>query len=393
MRSIVVTLATTAGWLSTRSRCCYAFLSVPVVTPSNRYSQDNLFVLNVMLYSSPVGEEVYKEEFVNGVEQSTAPSSLSTMSTTTTTKNTTSSGALVDSEAPTPNGPIDVGAKEKYTVEEAKTFILSVGAISGRGEYAKKIQKESVLTSIAVLEKNNPSPDPCSSEAILGTWELVYSSTELFRSSPFFLAGRAVCTTEDERNRFDWFCTMHRQALAISNIGSVRQVISGTTLTSEFEVKVGSIPFLSDLTPFRYSGGIPLTVDGAIVSTADLTPSASGTDSWDMYMDTVEIKGSNIPGLRQLLDQGLKLQSRLLADFLEQQVPDSIWNYKTPRPKFRVTYLDDRMRVSRDQDENAFVYVKTSTSCDPTEYKSVESDLGLLSLLEGLNDAVTKIYI
>ena len=54
---------------------------------------------------------------------------------------------------------------------------------------------------------------------------------------------------------------MHRAALAISTIGVVRQVIaSDGKLTNEFEVKVGAIPFLSDLTPFRYSGGLPLTI-------------------------------------------------------------------------------------------------------------------------------------
>ena len=33
---------------------------------------------------------------------------------------------------------------------------------------------------------------------LLGTWELVFSDTQLFRSSPFFMAGRAVCKDGQE---------------------------------------------------------------------------------------------------------------------------------------------------------------------------------------------------
>ena len=39
----------------------------------------------------------------------------------------------------------------------------------------------------------------------------------------------------------------------------------------------------------------------------------NGGDSWGLLMDTVEIKGSNIPLLRQLLDGGLRLKTRDLG--------------------------------------------------------------------------------
>merc|ERR1711988_392523 len=91
-----------------------------------------------------------------------------------------------------------------------------------------------------------------------GTWELVYCSTQLFRQSPFFMAGRSTCTTEVQIAQYNWFCDMHRKALAISQIKNVRQIITDTLLISEFEVEVGAIPFLNDFTPFSYSGGWPV---------------------------------------------------------------------------------------------------------------------------------------
>jgi hypothetical protein len=117
-----------------------------------------------------------------------------------------------------------------------------------------------------------------------------------------------------------------------------------------------------------------------------LTPMGN---AWSLYMDTVEIKGSNVPGVRQLLDGGLKLNSRTLGDFLE----DRINNYQNPRPCFRTTYLDQQYRISRDEDNHAFFYVKTSDSTEPTDYSKVDADLGVGRLLEGFNDAITRLYL
>ena len=98
-------------------------------------------------------------------------------------------------------------------------------------------------------------------------------------------------------------------------------------------------------------------------------------------MDTVEIKGSNIPGLRQLLDGGLRLQSRDLGSALESLVP----TYANPQPLFRTTYLDVSLRISRDQDGKVFVYSKVSDMTEPTDYSTESSDLGVASLLQGLS--------
>jgi hypothetical protein len=198
-----------------------------------------------------------------------------------------------------------------------------------------------------------------------------------------------VCTTDADAKQFAWFCDMHRAALAVSQIEAVRQIITADgRFVSEFEVRAGAVPFLSDLTPFSYSGGVPLTVTGAIVSSADISSTPSGT-GWEVSMDTVEIKGSNLPGVRQLLDAGLKIQSRPLADWLEENSVE----YTKPEPVLQITYLDDMFRISRDQDGNAYCYVKTSVSTELTDYSRVDPDLGIVKLLSGFNDAVTKFYI
>jgi hypothetical protein len=268
--------------------------------------------------------------------------------------------------------------------------LLVVAASSDRGQFASKSQKEELQLLIRQIEESSSGEaSPTTSEKMIGTWELLYSDTQLFRSSPFFMAGRAVCTTPEQAEQYDWFCDMHRAALAISEIGKVRQIISESRIISEFETKVGAIPFLSDFTPFKYSGGLPFTIEGAIVSSADITPVNDGK-SWEIFMDQVEIKGSNIPLLRRILDdERVALKSRDLGRVLEENVS----GYTNPKPTFDTTYLDDNFRISRDQDGKVFVYGKTSSSTDATEYEDVESDLGLLKLLEGLNDNFFKISI
>ena len=273
--------------------------------------------------------------------------------------------------------------------------ILRIAASTDRGQYAKTSQKDQVTALVTSLESNyTPKSDATTAATIIpsylsGTWELLYSNTQLFRSSPFFLAGRSTCKTPEQAAQFNWFCEMHRAALAISTIGVVRQVIaSDGKLTNEFEVKVGAIPFLSDFTPFTYSGGLPLTIDGSIVSTADATPTSA--TEWELFMDSVEIKGSNIPLLRNVLDSdNVALKSRDLSKVLE----DNVDAYEVPKPVLRTTYVDESMRIVRDEDDNVFIYGKVSDSEVPTDYRNVDADLGIASLLENLNDAVTKIYL
>ncbi len=262
---------------------------------------------------------------------------------------------------------------------ELRMQLLALAAGCCRGEAATDDDLRTMRATVTELEELNPTPEPTRSPSCAGTWELSLSDTQLFRSSPFFMAGRAVCAEGEEARRYDWFCDMHRAALAISTIGKVRQIVSADAIVSEFETTVGSVPFVSDFVPVRYSGGLPLAITGSIVSTASIE--ANLGDAHQLLMDTVEIKGSNVPGLRTALDAGVRLPTRELGRAIETVNAD----YANPRPLFRTTYLDEAMRIARDQDGKLFVYSRVSDSTLPTDYSAAKPDLGLTKLVEGLS--------
>jgi len=293
-------------------------------------------------------------------------------------------------EAPPPPPPpvaadgaaADGAAADNAAAERTRLAyaLLRLAAGCGRGESATEAQKVEARSLASRLEALNPTEQPA--YACEGTWTLAFSDTQLFRSSPFFMAGRAVCADGAEAARYDWFCEQHRAALSIATIGAVRQIVSDDKIVSEFETAAGAVPFLTDFLPLAYSGGLPFAVRGALVSSATI----EGNDGhgFELLMDTVEVKGSNLPGVRQALDAGVRLPTRVLGGALEQVLP----TYANPKPRFAVTYVDDDLRISRDQDDKLFVYTKASDATTPTDYSDATADLGLGELFQGAVDGL-----
>lgn len=253
----------------------------------------------------------------------------------------------------------------------ARERLLVAVAGSARGE-AGGAENARVERLAAELEASTSTAPSWTLLDLQGRWDLAYSSTQLFRSSPFWLAGRDTCADSEQARQYDWFCEMHRAATRVGTIGAVRQIIDARerTLVSEFETKVAAFPM-------RVGGAMPLEITGAIVSSADVVDDANG--ALTLYMKDVEVRGSNIPGLRNVLDAGLKIDSRALSNLLENTV-----TLPQPRPVLDTTFLDDDLRIARDVDNNLFIYVRETKEAFPTDYDDVSADLGISKVLEGL---------
>lgn len=95
-------------------------------------------------------------------------------------------------------------------VAALKKRLVSLAAASGRGQDATAAQKKAMESLVAELSDKNPTPEPTGSPLFSGDWELVYSDTFLFRSSPFFWAiGRMMGP-----NNADFFYEAHSHQTA-----------------------------------------------------------------------------------------------------------------------------------------------------------------------------------
>ena len=67
-----------------------------------------------------------------------------------------------------------------------KSKLLALAAATARGEAASDSEKDQVRELVGTLE-SAMDQESAVYDQMLGTWELVFSDTQLFRSSPFFM--------------------------------------------------------------------------------------------------------------------------------------------------------------------------------------------------------------
>ncbi len=90
--------------------------------------------------------------------------------------------------------------------DELKRELILLASVTNRGTCASTEENNLVVDLVAQLEALNPTADPASN--CQGDWELCYSSTQSFRSSPFFLAIRAILG-DDNKAMADTAFTIH----------------------------------------------------------------------------------------------------------------------------------------------------------------------------------------
>ena len=230
---------------------------------------------------------------------------------------------------------VSVDKKEEDAIirDALKREILLLSSVTDRGEYATKDEQDMLIELVNELEALNPTENPA--EHCEGEWDLALSSTQFFRSSPFFLTIRSVMGDSNKamvENAFD----IHDRATTASRVGRVRQTITNDKLISEVDLEVGLLP------------GFPLRVTGTVVTTASLDIVSSKT--WELKIEKTLVKGSNVPVLNQFLDN-LKIELPM-SDFYNAV------QGQVPVVEMKTFYLDEGLRISRDVDDNFFVFTR-----------------------------------
>ncbi len=178
-------------------------------------------------------------------------------------------------------------------------------------------------------EALNPTADPASN--CVGEWDLCLSSTQFFRSSPFF---QTLRTAADNREIAENGFELHERATSASRVGRVRQIIKSDQLVSEVELEVGLLP------------GFPIKVKGTVVTCASLK--VAGPELWELQIQKTQIKGSNVPILNQFLDD---MPVELPMGDVYNNLMGSI-----PVVPLKTFYVDEGIRITRDVDDNFFVF-------------------------------------
>jgi len=209
-----------------------------------------------------------------------------------------------------------------------------------RGLFSFSSRKGKIASLIRELEGLCPIDSPAVSRLNVGTWELIYSDTNFFLTSPFFLARQDLCSSARGERAFARYITNLQSSSSLGTIGTVRQIVTESELISEIDI-------ISD------------SIDGAVVSTASIRPTLSGR-AWDVSLSSLEVRGSNTFVVRQLID--IKNGSNLPGGEL----------LFGSRALLETTYLDGNTRISRDAVGRVLVFRKTSDGTSPSDYKYLD---------------------
>jgi hypothetical protein len=220
-----------------------------------------------------------------------------------------------------------------------KKRLVAVAAASGRGLDATAAQKAAAASLIADLIAVNPTSDPAMSAKVNGDWELVYSDTFLFRSSPFFWAvGKMMGETGD----FFYGAHDHQTGMFGGGVGRVVQSLDldNNRIVSDCIVKASlGIPLLG-FSPIFSGFGSVITAGRAVAESGARVAVVAETTT--IRQDDTEV----IPALNFLNNTTVPIE-----DAMRQ-----LGGGAAPEVFLDILYVDDEMRVSKLEDGSTFVY-------------------------------------
>jgi len=290
----------------------------------NECMMRNLCLLLLFLALAPTSSEAFSPPITSSPRKNTA-----TYSTTDDVgPSDYDSNTLLD-----PNVKpmlIDLNPEDELIRDDLKRELLLLSSVSDRGLFLSIEEKDIVVDIITQLEALNPTKE--TARECYGEWELVLASTQAFKTSPFFQAIRVVL---DDKTAADNVFSLHEAATSIGKVGRVKQIVGEDgSFTSEVNLEVGIMP------------GMPFTVKGTVVTKAGFE--IIGSEQWDVSIRTTQVKKSNIPILDQVLDQ---YPFELPVGDIYNRVRGSI-----PVVSLKTFYVDDSMRITRDVDDNFYVF-------------------------------------
>ena len=243
-------------------------------------------------------------------------------------------------------------------LEGIKKKIYQIAAITDRGQRLNKLiapmYQEKLKEMEDLIDSLKSFNTEVSEEKLSGEWELIYSTVELFRSSPFFLAIEKALNNEFKSNLFFKLHQLQVGSFGLSTIGRIAQNIDFEK--KEFISTFDTIIFgLTTIPIFGWFKLLP-TFGGRVITLAD----ELNLNDNILQMNLRKTKVSKVEGLNKI-----PIFSKLLMDrwYPVKDVWEKLpWNKESPSCEVSIIYLDDELRVMKDIYGSTFVYIRPTIS-------------------------------
>eukprot|EP00899_Mesostigma_viride_P024701 jgi/Mesvir1/5415/Mv15480-RA.2 len=249
---------------------------------------------------------------------------------------------------PPPPPPSCIQVRDELARRELKSQLWQAAAGLDRGMAASSAQREQVEALVLQLEAINPTPAPCQSAvpSIDGTWHLLYSSVQEWRSSPFFWALQGVLDEilgeEEAAQPLYSFLNSMRQPLQVTLGPRIAQHVDAARGLLVSEMDVALLTALADGIRLRLTTTSTLAVTGP--ATAEVT------------VRTTQLRDCNVAPLLDRLPIPVEPLLTLLGSWGSLRGSTSRKHTGAATITMYTPYLDEDLRIIRTPDGEVFVY-------------------------------------
>jgi len=219
---------------------------------------------------------------------------------------------------------------------------LMSGAYEG-----KRAKLRELVTQLCSMQEKMPFGEA----ELTGDWELVYSSCQLFRSSPFFMAIQAAFDDTSKSSLFFKLHDLQVKSWGTSTVGRVAQHLDfgSAEMRSEFDTIIFGLTVIPIIGWFKL---LP-TFGGRVVTFASDLSLDPESGRLDMELQRTRIDPA--PGIPRLPLIGKVLMERdYPVSAVWRRLP---WNGgRAPKCFVTVKFVDSTFRVMEDPDGEIFVY-------------------------------------
>ena len=238
--------------------------------------------------------------------------------------------------------------------DHLKAIIYQIAAVTDRGQRMNAMiapmYQDKMIEMNKVVENLLPLSDEINQVSIGGEWELIYSSVELFRSSPFFLA---IEKALNDKSKSDLFFKLHLLqvgSFGLSTVGRVGQYLNFNKgeMISTFDTTIFGLTTIPILGWFKL---LP-TFGGRVITLAKGLQFKENIIS----MELEKTKVSKVDGLGKIPF----LDSILMERWYPVKAVWNLlpWNKENPNCEISVIYVDEDLRIVRDMHGELFVYIR-----------------------------------